>query len=408
MNACGRAPDPHFSNAGSVVRLPWFFVNDTVSAQNCEPDMSAPLSAHRVALITYSGVPSITTDDRLLRDALVARGAEVDARPWDARADWGSYHRIVLRSCWNFHHHPAEFLLWINEVKDNHDGSLRNSPALVQWSVDKRYLLDLDAAGIAIVPTIWVSAPEGEAAPDLDALIAAQGWNEGAVVKPAISATAHQTWLVAPQRASEHQARFEALLASSQSGVMVQPFLPEIREGEWSLIFLGGEFSHAVVKRPVDGDFRVQHDFGGTVERREPEPITGGGCAGSAACCCEDYRDTARRDSLRARGWDTAGREVVVDGARGDRAHALLLARARRSGSDGGADSLEVARADRADCLRESGKSLRRSVGECAIDPEGFTIEPVERELLELARERRGIAAAHRDREAALAMTRVR
>jgi glutathione synthase/RimK-type ligase-like ATP-grasp enzyme len=272
MNACRRAPDPHFSNAGSVVRLPWFFVNDTVSAQNCEPDMSAPLSAHRVALITYSGVPSITTDDRLLRDALVARGAEVDARPWDARADWGRYHRIVLRSCWNFHHHPAEFLLWINEVKDNHDGSLRNSPALVQWSVDKRYLLDLDAAGIAIVPTIWVSAPEGEAAPDLDALIAAQGWNEGAVVKPAISATAHQTWLVAPQRASEHQARFEALLASSQSGVMVQPFLPEIREGEWSLIFLGGEFSHAVVKRPVDGDFRVQHDFGGTVERRQPEP----------------------------------------------------------------------------------------------------------------------------------------
>jgi glutathione synthase/RimK-type ligase-like ATP-grasp enzyme len=233
--------------------------------------MSLPLSASRVALITYSGVPAITTDDRLLRDALVARGAEVDARPWDARTDWSSYHRIVLRSCWNFHHRPKEFLLWVNEVKQNHDGSLRNSPELVQWSVDKRYLRDLDAGGIAIVPTIWVSAVEGEVAPNLDALIAAQGWNEGAVVKPAISATAHQTWHVAPDRASEHQARFESLLASSPSGVMVQPFLPEIRDGEWSLIFLGGEFSHAVVKRPADGDFRVQQDFGGTVERREPE-----------------------------------------------------------------------------------------------------------------------------------------
>ena len=234
--------------------------------------MSAPLSPNRVALITYSGVPAITADDRLLRDALVARGAQVEARPWDARADWASYHRIVLRSCWNFHHRPAEFLLWIDEVKENHDGSLRNSPALVQWSVDKRYLLDLDAGGIAIVPTIWVSAAEGSAAPDLDALIAAQEWNEGAVVKPAISATAHQTWLVEPRRASEHEARFEALLAASPSGVMVQRFLPEIRDGEWSLIFFGGEFSHAVVKRPADGDFRVQHDFGGTVERREPEP----------------------------------------------------------------------------------------------------------------------------------------
>ncbi len=232
--------------------------------------MSSSPAASRVALITYSGVPAITTDDRLLRDALVARGAEVEAKPWDASADWSSYHRIVLRSCWNFHHRPKEFLLWVNEVKEQHDGSLRNSPAIVQWSVDKRYLMDLNAHGIAIVPTIWVSATAGEAPPDLDALIASQGWTEGAVVKPAISATAHQTWLVEPQRAAEHQTRFESLLSSSPSGVMVQPFLPEIREGEWSLVFLGGEFSHAVVKRPADGDFRVQRDFGASVERREP------------------------------------------------------------------------------------------------------------------------------------------
>jgi len=282
------------------------------SAQNSELEMSSPLSANRVALITYSGVPAITTDDRLLRDALVARGAEVDARPWDARTDWSAYHRIVLRSCWNFHHRPKEFVLWVNEVKDNHDGSLRNSPALVQWSVDKRYLMDLRARGIAIVPTIWVNASAGEVAPSLDALIAAQGWQEGAVVKPAISATAHQTWLVAPQRASEQQARFEALLASSPSGVMVQPFLPEIRDGEWSLVFLGGEFSHAVLKRPADGDFRVQHDFGGTVERLEPE-----------AFLVEDARAVLH---AAARATDTRVEEILyarVDGIVRD--EALLL-----------------------------------------------------------------------------------
>jgi len=233
--------------------------------------MSLPLSNSRVALITYSGVPAITTDDRLLRDALVARGAEVDARPWDARVDWSSYHRLVLRSCWNFHHRPREFLLWVDEVTARHDGSLRNAPALVRWSVNKRYLQDLNAHGVAIVPTIWVSVGEGEEAPNLDALIAAQGWTGGAVVKPAISATAHETWRVATDDGASHQARFVALLAKSPSGVMVQPFIPEIqKDGEWSLIFLGGDFSHAVVKRPAVGDFRVQHDFGGTVERREP------------------------------------------------------------------------------------------------------------------------------------------
>ena len=125
--------------------------------------------------------------------------------------------------------------------------------------------------GVAIVPTIWVKAGEGDEVPNLDALIAAQGWTGGAVVKPAISATAHETWRVAADDDGSHQTRFEALLAKSSSGVMVQPFLPEIQEdGEWSLVFLGGDFSHAVVKRPADGDFRVQHDFGGTVERREP------------------------------------------------------------------------------------------------------------------------------------------
>lgn len=233
--------------------------------------MTLPISDSRIALITYSGVPAITTDDRLLRDALVARGVEVEARPWDAVADWSIYHRIVLRSCWNFHHQPQEFLLWVNDVKSRHDGSLRNAPALVQWSVDKRYLKDLDARGVVIVPTVWVSADDGGETPNLNALITEQGWTTGAVVKPAISATAHETWRVLPGDAATHQARFESLLVSSPSGVMVQPFLPEIQDGEWSLIFLGGEYSHAVLKKPADGDFRVQNDFGGSVERREPE-----------------------------------------------------------------------------------------------------------------------------------------
>lgn len=234
--------------------------------------MALPHSASRVALITYSGVPALTTDDRLLRDALVARGAEVEAKPWDAKADWSSYHRIILRSCWNFHHLPAEFRGWVNDVEQHHDGYLMNGPALVQWSVDKRYLQDLESRGIAIVPTIWVSAADGDEIPDLDALIADQEWVGGAVVKPAISATAYETWRVAPNDGSAHQARFEALVARSPSGVMVQPFLPEIEDGEWSLVFLGGEFSHAVRKVPVAGEFRVQHDFGGSIERREPDP----------------------------------------------------------------------------------------------------------------------------------------
>jgi glutathione synthase/RimK-type ligase-like ATP-grasp enzyme len=262
--------------------------------------MALPVSNSRVALITYSGVPAITTDDRLLRDALVARGAEVDAKPWDAKADWSSYHRIILRSCWNFHHRPAEFRGWVEEVKLRHDGSLMNGPALVNWSVDKHYLQDLESRGIAVVPTIWVSAVEGCAIPDLDALIAEQGWVGGAVVKPAISATAHETWRVALNDGSAHQARFEMLVAGRPSGVMVQPYLPEIEDGEWSLVFLGGDFSHAVRKVPAAGEFRVQHDFGGSIERREPEPALIED-AGAVLRAAADATDTKVADILYAR-----------------------------------------------------------------------------------------------------------
>jgi len=52
---------------------------------------------------------------------------------------------------------------------------------------------------------------------------------------------------------------------------MVQPFLDAIGiEGEWSLVFFAGEFSHAVLKRPAPGDFRVQDEHGGTAAPGRP------------------------------------------------------------------------------------------------------------------------------------------
>jgi glutathione synthase/RimK-type ligase-like ATP-grasp enzyme len=226
--------------------------------------------APRVALITFSGRPALTADDGELRDALVSRGAEVEARPWDRDADWASYDSIVLRSCWNFHHRPQEFLRWLTDIGDRYPGRLRNAPEIARWSVDKRYLEDLASRGIRIVPTTWVSAHACRAAPSLAAILESHDADVGAVVKPAISATAHETWRIAPGDAAAHEERFRQLVASSPGGVMVQPFVPEILGGEWSQIFLGGEYSHAVVKRPAAGDFRVQHDFGGSIEVREP------------------------------------------------------------------------------------------------------------------------------------------
>lgn len=268
----------------------------------------------RVALITYSGKPALTPDDGELRDALAACGAEVDARPWDGETDWASYDSMVLRSCWNFHHRPREFLAWLNEIGERFPGALRNAPSLARWSVDKRYLEDLAARGVSIVPTTWVTANAAGDSASLAAIMDAQAAQFGAVVKPAISATAHETWRIEPGGAWAHEERFSRLVASSPGGVMVQPFVPEILGGEWSLIFLGGEFSHAVVKRAAAGDFRVQHDYGGTVESTEPSAalVTDARAALRAAA---DATGTRVEEILYARtdGVERAGRLMLME-----------------------------------------------------------------------------------------------
>jgi glutathione synthase/RimK-type ligase-like ATP-grasp enzyme len=83
------------------------------------------------------------------------------------------------------------------------------------------------------------------------------------VVKPAISATAFMTFQTSPAQAEADQNKLDAILKNS--GALVQEFMPEIiMHGEWSLVFFAGEYSHAVVKQPQAGDFRVQTDFGGS------------------------------------------------------------------------------------------------------------------------------------------------
>ena len=132
---------------------------------------------------------------------------------------------------------------------------------------ENAYQRHLAARGVATVPTVWL---ERGADADLGGLLAERGWAE-AVVKPAISASARETWVTSPSSGRTDQGRFRALLLAGDA--LVQPVVPEVRRtGEWSLIFLGGAFSHAMLKRPREGDFRVQEELGGSALREEPSP----------------------------------------------------------------------------------------------------------------------------------------
>lgn len=217
------------------------------------------MPAH-IALVTYHELPTLADDDRLLIPALAAHGLDAVPAVWnDPTIDWSRFSAAVIRSTWDYYHDIAAFHRWISEVEAS-GVRLYNPPEVLRWNSDKRYLRELEARGVAVVPTRWVEAGDCITLADL---LDASRW-EDAVVKPAVSASAWETWKTSSARAREDEPRFRRL--AERGTVMVQPLIPEVsRDGEWSLLYLGGEFSHALVKRARDGDFGVQPRHGGTV-----------------------------------------------------------------------------------------------------------------------------------------------
>jgi len=215
----------------------------------------------RICFVTCRTWPEISESDRLVQRALEARGAVVEARAWNAPgADWDGFDAIVLRSNWDYHFEPDAFLGWLDRL-ERAGALIFNPPALVRWNLTKAYLLELARAGVPTVATIIL---EEATRAGLEAVMAGRGWSR-VVMKPAISASAHDTRLVSGATMNDAVAALES--GAIRRPVLVQPFVEEIQtRGEWSLVFIDGRLTHAVLKRPAAGEFRVQPRLGGTVE----------------------------------------------------------------------------------------------------------------------------------------------
>lgn len=220
-----------------------------------------------IAFVTYCKAPNLTPDDATAVLPLHDFGITVTPVIWNGTScNWQTYDAIILRSCWDYHQRLDDFRGWLDHIAALQI-PLWNPAEIVHWNLHKKYLQELAAQGVSIPQTIWLNA--GSSA-QLQTLLHDYGLAQ-AVVKPAVSATAWQTWRTSPANAPHDQTKLDELLRFSD--VMIQEFIPEVTiSGEWSLLFLGGEFSHAVVKRPKNGDFRVQSDFGGTYHAQMPPP----------------------------------------------------------------------------------------------------------------------------------------
>ena len=183
-------------------------------------------------------------------------GEALSFREWSDPGNLQEFDLIMPLLVWGYQHNPD---VWEEKLDCWRGLPFANSLETLRWNTKKTYLLELEARGIAIVPT-RVSSSLCEQ--DLEAARATFG-DTALVVKPTISGGAEGTYRLRPGEAVPTDV--------ARREMLIQPLIPAISgEGEFSLFFFGGEFSHAILKRPAFGDFRVQEQFGGTEIRVEP------------------------------------------------------------------------------------------------------------------------------------------
>ena len=244
----------------------------------------------RVALLTTSLGPDYVTDDHLVVPRLSEHGIDASFVRWREHHDWGFFDLVVVRSTWDYQRHLDDFLDTLATI---HAATrLENPLRLHRWNIRKTYLRDLEAEGVPIVPTTWKDhLVPGDLRRLFDRIGAAE-----LVLKPVVGASGEDAFRVRAEESTRREP--ELLTVFGSRPVMAQPFLSGVLEaGERSVVWIDGQVSHALRKRPRSGEFRSQEEHGGGVERVDLDPQL----AAAAAPVAEAVARRSPRPPLYAR-----------------------------------------------------------------------------------------------------------
>lgn len=224
----------------------------------------------KVAIVSYESkgaYPDYNAmdEDKVLGNILWELGIDFGLEIWsDNSVDWKQYSHLLIKSPWDYFDRYVEFLGWCQKIKEL-GLKVFNSIDTIIWNSDKRYLLEIYEKGFHIVPTQFINRG---ASPDLIDYFS-KFETDQLVIKPTVSGGSKNTLKLNQNNWREQLAQIDSLLQAED--YMVQPFINEISDpGEYSYLFFNGEFSHAVLKSPKKGEFRVQHFFGGNVTQVIP------------------------------------------------------------------------------------------------------------------------------------------
>ncbi len=226
----------------------------------------------KIALITYQDQGAyhnsgIENEDESLISFLTSKGLNIEKVIWNnPKVNWESYDLAIVKSPWDYFNLITDFYNWLDDLKSKNI-KLLNPIDIIKWNADKHYLNDIAQAGLKVTPSLFLTKDKKES---LNAYFDHFS-TEKLVVKPVVSGGSKHTFMVTAANVDEVEQKLRGLLATED--FIIQPFLSAIEaEGEWSFIFFGGKFSHALLKKAKPGDFRVQSIFGGTVHPQIPSP----------------------------------------------------------------------------------------------------------------------------------------
>lgn len=219
----------------------------------------------RCAFLSMDNLEGFYSNDDLLFAPLKSAGWQVEEVSWrKADVNWDDYDLVIIRTTWDYQQDPDGFMTCLKNIEAS-SAQLQNSLNIVQWNISKKYLQELQNQGVPIVPTLWFQSFS------LSAVEAGfeQFETQQIVLKPLISANADHTY-----RLTHETLRTQVDMLSEvfdKREFMLQPFIPAIvEEGEYSLFYFAGNYSHAILKQPKSGDFRVQEEHGGRLTKVEP------------------------------------------------------------------------------------------------------------------------------------------
>jgi glutathione synthase/RimK-type ligase-like ATP-grasp enzyme len=218
------------------------------------------------AFLTLDERGDYVIDDEHAIAPLAELGWRVATVSWRQReTPWSAFDAVIIRSTWDYWDDIPAFLDVLERI--DRETRLANPLEIVRWNLEKTYLADLERKGIGIVPTIWPT----QVRPDSFRAFSEQHGCDQLVIKPVIGANGDKAFRVSPFDSPQRREMIGACFRDRRA--LVQKFMPQIlTEGEFSLFYFNGAFSHAILKTPADNEFRCQEEHGGDIQPVTPEP----------------------------------------------------------------------------------------------------------------------------------------